>query len=367
MPSTHSQECTRTLPRGWAQPHLPLIAKYDVNIWPTSDIHQLRQDHGVSVSTPKRYPDEDEVDEASQKRGKFSSSEGRSSKKRSRSGRGERRGRHDNEDQQSSGENFSVSVGPHPSLRNKHHSNLPHLAKVGRSMSADVGLVTNRSSPSSSLLGTPPTQWTNEIPRSSSLLRTPTTPAALMPPPIRSMSGQSERRAHKRHHDHLLDDYHDHHRRMSEPTVHKRPRLSSLEDFPREPMPATPTPHHRHERLHHHHGNHYDQPHSSRQYDDRRQSSHTHHNGHTHNDVNVRDQRRLSFNNERGVYHESPPMAPPTYHRRMSDYSEQGSGSRGHMTYNSDRHKRHATEDGRTVNSRGFRGQPHLAKNNYRH
>ena len=309
--------------------------------------------------------------EDSGRRKRKSSSGGGPSRKRARDSWGERRNGSDRDEVQST--HVKVAVGPHPSLRTR---GPPHLAKMDRSLSVDAGLLTSRGP--SSLLGTPSNQRTFDIhvPRSS-LLSAPTTPIGHMPPPTRSLSSHSTSRGDKRPSRLSLEERH-HHRRDSAPIVTKRPRVSAQGDFPREPIISTPPPYHAselNERIHHHHGNHHDQPHSSRQhYDERHLSNSAHNDYHNsrHSDARAliegRSNRRMSYNDDRGVYHEAPPLAPPPYHRRLSDYSELASGGRtGPSGYHDNRHKRHVTDDGRMVNDRGFRGQPHLSRNNYRH
>lgn len=244
-------------------------------------------------------------------------------------------------------ENVKVSIGFHPSLTKKQHTH----SKLDRSMSFDSGVMMNRGS---SLLGTPPIQHNYDA-RTSSLLGTPATPTGHMPPPTRSYS---ERRAEKR----TLIDYHNNHRRDS--VTFKRQRLSPRDDFPREPVVATP----RNEHLHRHHGN---MPHSSRQFYDRSSTHNQYTPSHRHDNLDTLDarhfveaqsKRRMSYQ-ERGVSHEQTP--PHLFHRRLSDYSELGGGARTPpVQYREERH-RSLTEDGRVVNSRGFRGQSHL--NNYRY
>ena len=406
-----SQECTRTRPRGWPQPHLPLIAKYDLNVWPPPNIRQLREQMGISKGQDVM---ENHLNYEQRKR-KLSGEEmtGDSPCKRSRGGRDRRRkgsgASRGNEFEEKRRNMDKISIGAHPALKKKQHSSAGNSSRLleRRSNSlSDAGSLTNRGS---SLLGTSThnNTWSHDSPRSSSLLPTPVTPpAGLMLPPLRSHSSQSsERRAgEKQPHHHSLEEYH-HHRRDSEPVSVKRPRLTehrhSLgagtgEDFPREPLFATPPSYHGHtppqhsstpyypgppplpprrsysdvnERLHHHrdsdHAHYNDQPHSSRD-TYHPNSAHKPHPSH-HNVEDARDllNRHMSYNEDhnRG--------ALPPYHRRLSDVSEQSGGIRTPPTvaghYDNSRHKRHRTEDGWAVNNRGFRGQPHLLRNNYRH
>ena len=345
---------------------------------------------------------------------------GDSPRKRSRGGRDRKR-----KGDGSRGNNFeekrknleNVSIGPHPALKKKQRSAASESSKLldRRSNSlSDAGSLTNRGS---SLLGTPThNTWSHDSPHSSSsLLPTPVTPpAGLMLPPIRSQSSHSSgrRAGEKRPHHHSLEERY--HRRDSEPANVKRPRLKehrhslgtgTTEDFPREPLFATPPSHHDHtppqhsstpyyrysegpppprraysdvnERLHHHHRDsdhtHYnDQPHSSRElYEDRNipNSAHKPHPP----QYNMPDARELL--NRRMLYDEEHNRGVlPPYHRRLSDISEQSGGIRtppaigpGHHNVTDNRHKRHRTEDGWMVNDRGFRGQSHLIRNNYRH
>lgn len=408
-----TQECTRTRPRGWPQPHLPLIAKYDLNFWPPPNISQLREQMGISNG---REVVENHRDYEQRKR-KLSGEEmtGGSPRKKSRGGRDRKRkggGASRGNDFEERRRNMDkIFIGTHPALKKKQHSAAGNSSKLldRRSNSlSDAGSSMNRGS---SLLGTPThnNTWSHDNPHSSSLLLTPVTPpAGLMLPPLRSHSSQSNERiraGEKRPHHHSLEEYH-HHRRDSEPVNVKRPRLTehrhSLgasigEDFPREPLFATPPSYRGHtppqhsstpypapppppprrsysavnEQLHYHrdsdrtHFN--DQPHSSREmYKDKYHpnSAYQPHPPHT-NMVDARDllNRHMSFNEDhnRG--------ALPPYHRRLSDCSEQSGGIRTPPTNPSDssRHKRHRTEDGWAVNDRGFRGQPHLLRNNYRH
>ena len=346
---------------------------------------------------------------------------GDSPRKRSRGGRDHKRKGGD-----SRGNNFEerrknlekVSIGPHPALKKKH----THSATGGdssklldrRSNSLSDAGSTNRGS---SLLGTPThNTWSHDSPHSSSLLPTPVTPpAGLMLPPLRYHSSHSsERRAgEKRPHHHSLEERY--HRRDSEPANVKRPRLKEhrhslgtgiAEDFPREPLFATPPSYHDHtppqhsstpyyrypeapppprraysdvsERLRHHHRDsdhtHYnDQPHSSREMSEDRYHPNSAHKPHPPHQHNMQDARELL--DQRMLYNEEHNReALPPYHRRLSDISEQSGGIRtppaigpGHHNDMDNRHKRHRTEGGWMVNDRGFRGQPHLMRNNYRH
>ena len=364
------QECTRTLPRGWPQPHLPLIAKYDLNAWPPANLSQLREELGVNV--------QDSLEELDQ-RGGESATTSYGSSRRSRRERAKKRTR-DTEDVVR--ERVDISVGRHPSLKKRKQSNSSHsTSKLDRSMSFDAGLLMNRSS---SLLETPPTQRTYDVSRSSSLLPMPATPPlGHMPPPTRSLSSRSaERRGEKRPlNDHHHHHHHHHHRGDSEPA--KRLKLAHQEDFPREPMTAMPSrpynDYEQNERLHHHHGNHhgYNQAHSLSHYNERHrpgpspvnnQFSEEHHTNSedARNFITARNNRRMSYEEERGAYNGMAPVPPPLYHRRLSDYSELAHGS-SRTPPMIDRHKRHGTADGMMVNSRGFRGHPQLVKNNYRH
>ena len=359
------------MPRGWPQPHLPLIAKYDLNAWPPANLDQLRKAHGVSVEGGEEREEQ------------FSRG---SSGRRSRAERGERgerkRKRRSDEDARGSvRERVGVSAGSHhPSLKKQKLPNSSHSpSKLDRSMSIDAGLVMNRGS---SLLGTPPFHRAYDVPGPPPLLSNPATPPlGQMLPPLISLSSPSERRGEKR----PLLDHHHRHRRDSEPIATKQPKLSHQGDFPREPLHTTPTHshsnHERNERFsyhHHHHGNHHEhQSHSSRHYDDhhrRISSPNTNHYPMDHRiDINntraLITSRRMSYNEDRGAYHGSPPMPPHSNHRRLSDYSDLASGNRSpSVSHDIDsRHKRHRTEDGLMVNSRGFRGQTNLMRNNYRH
>lgn len=353
------------MPRGWPQPHLPLIAKYDLNAWPPANLYQLREAQGVSTEGS------DEREE------QFSR---RSSGRRPRAERGERkRKRRSNEDAGGSvRERVELSVASHlPSLKKQKLPNSSHSpSKFDRSMSVDAGLVMNRGS---SLLGTPPFHRAYDVHGPSPLLSDPATPhPGRMPPPLIPSSSQSERRGENR----PLLDHHNRQRRDSEPIPIKRPKLSHQGDFPRQPLHTTPTRshsnHEQNERLsyhHHHHGNHHEhQPHFSRHYDDhhRRITSHNANHYPVNRNIDIDDtraSRRMSFNEDRGAYHGSPPVPPHPNHRRLSDYSDLASGSRSPLvSHNMDgRHKRHKTEDGLMVNSRGFRGQMNLTRNNYRH
>ena len=260
---------------------------------------------------------------------------------------------------------MKVSVGTHPALKKKRNS-----AKVDRSMSVDVSQLT---SAGSSLLGTPPNSNDHQLHDKSlsSLLPTPTSPLNHMLPPLRSHSSLSERRPEKRPH-HNRDN---HHRRDSEPAASKRPRLlphqSSLqEDFPREPH-HFPTPQHPHDELNKHL---LYQP-SSRWFGDDihyRSPSHDHYTQQHHIQdarglITERSSRCSSYNEGGATFHDN--HLPTNYHRRLSDYSEQAGGSRTPpwVAHDINRHKRHRTEDGWMVNNRGFRGQSHLFRNNYRH
>ena len=324
---------------------------------------------------------------------------GDSPRKRSRGGRNRKRKLDSSRDKdfEERRKNLEkVSIGSHPALRKKQRSDVGgHSSKLldRRSNSLnDTGLLTNRGSPS--LLGTP--TWSHDSPHpSSSLLPTPVTPpAGVMLPPLRSHSSHSSERrraGEKRSLHHSLEDHY--HRRDSEPAS-QRPRLTehrhSLgtgagEDFPREPLFATPPSYHDHtppqhsstpyypappprrahsdvsKRFHHqHHDN--DQPHSSRE--DRYHHPNSAHEPRPLHQEDARE-RRMSYN-------EGPNRgALPPYHRRLSDISEQSGGVRTPPTFDhngtDNRHKRHRTEDGWMVNDRGFRGQPHLMRNNYRH
>ena len=414
--SPSPQECTRTRPRGWPQPHLPLIAKYDLNFWPPPNLQQLRDQMGI---TGGQEVTENHRDHEERKR-KLSGedmSEG-SPRKRSRGGRNRKRKRDSSRDKdfEERRKNLEkVSIGSHPALRKKQRSDAgSHSSKLldRRSNNLnDAGLLTNRGS--SSLLGTPThgnATWSYDSPHpspSSSLLPTPVTPpAGLMLPPLRSHSSHSSERrrgaGEKRPLHHSLEDHY--HRRDSEPASVKRPRLTehrhSLgtgagEDFPREPLFPTPpsypdhtppqhssTPHYPgpplpprrahsdvSKRLHHQHRDndhtHYnDQPHSSREDRYHPNSPYEPHPFHQ-EDTRELLSRHTSYNegHNRG--------ALPPYHRRLSDISEQSGGVRTPPTLDhngsDNRHKRHRTEDGWMVNDRGFRGQPHLMRNNYRH
>lgn len=356
------------MPKGWPQPHLTLIAKYDLDAWPPPNLCQLREAHGVSI-------------DGSKEREQFSVG---SPERRSRGERGERgdRRRKRRSDEDAEGnvrERVNVSVRHHPSLKKqKLRNSSDSPSKLDRrSMSIDAGLVMNRGS---SLLGTPPFHQAYDVLRSPSLPSTPTTPPlGPMPPPLVSLSSQPERRGKKR----PLLDHHHRHRRDSDPVAVKLPKLSHQGDFPREPLNTTPTYSHgsykQKKQLshhHHHHGNH-QEPHSSRYYDDYHRRI-TSSNG-NHYPVDCRTDiadtsslitvRRMSYNEDRRVYHGSPPVPPHPNHRRLSDYSELASGSRSPpVDYNIDsRHKRRRTEDGLMINSRGFRGQMNLTRNNYRH
>jgi hypothetical protein len=311
-----------------------------------------------------------------------------------------------------------VSIGRHPALKKMERSdagssNSPKLLDRRSNSLNDAGLLTSRGS--SSLLGTPTHNktWSYDSPHSSSLLPTPATPpAGLMLPPLRSHSSHSsnERRVagEKRPLHHSLEDRY--HRRDSEPTSAKRPRLMehrhSLgtgigEDFPREPLFATPPSYQEHtppqhsstpyypgrplpprraysdvnKRLHHHqhhdgdHTHYNDQSHSSRE---DRYHPNPAHEPHPLHQRNVEDARELLSG--RTSYNENHNRGGglPPYHRRLSDVSEQSGGVRtpptlDHHNGTDNRHKRHRTEDGWVVNDRGFRGQPHLMRNNYRH
>ena len=329
-------------------------------------------------------------------------------RKRSRGSRGRKRS-----DDASRNNNFEerrrnfdkVSIGRHPSLNKERHSTSGDARKLldRRSNSIDTGSLTNRGS---SLLG--PIPHDDARPRdglrTSALLQTP--PPGHMLPPLNSFSashsGSRERRGVKRSHHDLPEDHHYHHRRDSEPANMKRPRLTeprhSLEkDFPREPLIDTPPLYrdHTHPRnnstpyypppprraysdvskqVHHHHGgdhtHHNDQPHSSRDLlGDRHLPSPTHQLYPHHHKGDAREllNRHVSYDEDysRGAF--------PPYQRRLSDISEQAGGIRTPpvMTVNysssSDRHKQHRIEDVWMVNDRGFRGQPHLLRNNYRH
>ena len=67
---TYVQECTKTRPRGWPLPHLPLIARYDTHIWPPRNIHRLRQQMRIpSNPSPTPYHNSSSsVDASSRKR-----------------------------------------------------------------------------------------------------------------------------------------------------------------------------------------------------------------------------------------------------------------------------------------------------------
>ena len=274
---------------------------------------------------------------------------GASSRRRSRGRRGKRKRVEEEE------EEFEREAETYPTLPKRHTG-----SAIERSMSFDSGVVMSRGA---SLLGTPPSVGNYNIPRTSSLLGTPATPTGLNAPPTKSLSSQSERRPENHYHVSSIDY---HHRRDSEPAVPtKRQRLSSHNDFPREPMLTTPPLYNNQSRYHH--GNHQDdRPHSSRQYYDDGNSAHNQYmTGRYHDNTDARyliEHRRLSYP-ERGVSYEQTPPLP--HQRRMSDHIELRGGARTAPMGYHDNGQRNLTNDEHAVNSRGFRGQTHL--HNYRH
>ena len=339
------------MPRGWPQPHLPLIAKYDLNAWPPASLYLPREAHGDIPEGSK---------EKEEQFGTGSSGR-RSRAEREERGKRKRKRRSDKDAGGNARERVDVSVGSNRlSLKKQKLPNSSHSpSKLDRSMSVDAGLVMNRGS---SLLGTPPFHRAYDVPGPSPLLSDPATPPlGRMLPPLISLSSRSERRREER----PLLDHHNRHRRDSEPIAMKRPKLLHQGDFPREPLHTTPTHSHSNQEQieqlsyhHHHHGNHHEhQPYSSRHYDNH------------HRRISSPNTNHYLMDHEgRGAYHGNVPMPPHSDHRRLSDYSDLASGSRSPFVGHTDsRHKRHRTEDGLVVNSRGFRGQMNLMRNNYRH